>query len=185
MRALLTFFAGLALWLGGLSAAYAAPEIALGARVPAAFAATDLAGKLRTLSSISGKKGVVLVFFRSARWCPFCQAQLKSLREAQAPLAQRGYTLAALSYDPVEALNAFALKQGVRYTLLSDPQSRMIDAFGLRDPAYGPGHFAEGVPKASILIIDPRGTVRWKSVATDYKIRADNAAILTAVDELH
>jgi peroxiredoxin len=184
MRTVLKIASILLLGLSGLIAAPASAEIAVGAKAPAGFVATDLARKPRTLPSIMGKKGVVLVFFRSARWCPFCQAQLKSLRDAQAPLAQRGYSLAALSYDPVAALSGFALKQGVRYTLLSDPQSKMIDAFGLRDPQYGPGSFAEGVPKASILVIDPRGTVRWMSVATDYKIRPDNAAILKAVDGL-
>ena len=100
------------------------------------------------------------------------------------PLAQRGYSLAALSYDASSVLAGFAAKTGIGFTLLSDEKSAMIDAFGLRDPAYAAGSYAYGVPKASILLVDAKGVVRWKSVATDYKIRADNATILKAVDWL-
>lgn len=160
----------------------AAAEIAVGQKVPAHFNARDVAGKARNWASIAGRKGTVFVLFRSARWCPYCQAQLKSLRELQAPLEARGYKLVALSYDAPAALAAFQAKTGIGYTLLSDEKSSMIDAFGLRDPAYAEGSYAYGVPRASTLIVDAKGVVRWKTVATDYKIRADNAAILHAVD---
>lgn len=165
-------------------AALPAAEIATGAKMPAAFAATDSMGKPRTLASVAGRKGTVLVLFRSARWCPYCQAQLKDLKAAQAPLAARGYTLVAMSYDAPEALAAFAGKTGIGYTLLSDPKSAMIDALGLRDPNYAAGSFAAGVPKASTLVIDPRGVVRWKNVTSDYTVRPQNGAILAAVDGL-
>ena len=102
----------------------------------------------------------------------------------QASLAQRGYGLAALSYDPPEVLAAFASKTGIGYTLLSDEKSAMIDAFGLRDPAYAPGSYAHGVPKASLPQLDAKGVLRWKSVSTDNKVRADSATILKAVHSL-
>jgi peroxiredoxin len=163
----------------------ASAQLAPGAKAPARFSAIDTAGKARTLSSLSGQKGVVLVFFRSAKWCPFCQAQLKSIKALQAPLAKRGFTLAAISYDSAEELAKFARAQAIGYPLLSDGKSTMIDAFGLRDPAYAKGSFAYGVPKASTYVIDRTGTVRWRTIATDYKIRDDNAAILAAVDGIH
>jgi peroxiredoxin len=157
-------------------------EIAQGASIPANFAVRDAAGKPRTYRSISGKSGTVLVFTRSAKWCPFCQAQLKDLKGAQAALAQRGYSLAALSYDPPATLAGFAKAQGVGYTLLSDQGSKMIDAFGLRDEQYAPGTFAYGVAKASVLVIDTNGKVRAKMVSSDYRVRSTTAEILAAVD---
>ena len=36
----------------------------------------------------------------------------------------------------------------------------------------------------SILLVDAKGVVRWKSVTTDYRVRPGNAAILKAVDAL-
>jgi peroxiredoxin len=185
MRAFIAMFAAVVSIAGVPAVASARDEIATGANVASVFAAKDSTSRIRSLSSIAGKKGTVIVFFRSARWCPYCQAQLKRLKDARAPLAQRGYALAALSYDSPATLAAFAAKTGVGYTLLSDEKSAMIDAFGLRDPAYGRDSFAYGVPKASIMIFDQRGTLRWKSVAVDYKIRPDNADILKAVDALH
>ncbi len=162
----------------------ASAQLAPGAKAPVRFNAVDTTGKPRTLPSLTGGKGVVLVFFRSAKWCPFCQAQLKSMKTLQAPLAKRGYTLAAISYDSTEELAKFARTQAIGYPLLSDGKSKMIDAFGLRDPAYAKGSFAYGVPKASTYVIDRTGTVRWRTIAADYKIRDDNAAILAAVDAL-
>lgn len=185
MRALLKIFVALAMLVGGVVSIPAeAAEIATGAKVPAGFKAIDAAGRARNWASIAGKKGTVFVLFRSAKWCPFCQAQLKGLKDVQASLAQRGYGLAALSYDPPQVLAGFAAKTGIGYTLLSDEKSAMIDAFGLRDPAYAAGSYAYGVPKASILLVDAKGVVRWKSVASDYKVRPDNATILKAVDAL-
>ncbi len=160
----------------------AAAQLAPGAKAPARFNAVDTAGKPRTLPSLTGQKGVVLVFFRSAKWCPFCQAQLKSMTALQPQLARRGYTLAAISYDSTEELAKFARTQAIGYPLLSDGKSAMIDAFGLRDPAYAKGSFAYGVPKASTYVIDRTGTVRWRTIAADYKVRDDNAAVLAAVD---
>jgi peroxiredoxin len=162
----------------------AAAEIATGAKMPAAFVAKDAAGKPRTLASVSGKKGTVMVLYRSAKWCPYCQAQLKELKAAQAALGTRGYNIVGLSYDAPETLATFAAKTGVGYTLLSDEKSAMIDALGLRDPAYAAGSFAAGVPKAAVLIIDKAGVVRWKSVSDDYKVRPQNAQIIAAVDAL-
>lgn len=160
--------------------AQAAPEVSVGARAPVTLSVKDTSGKSRTLASLAGRSGTVLVFFRSARWCPYCQAQLKDLKALQGPLAQRGYSLAALSYDPPAALAQFASKGGVGYTLVSDEGSTVIDAFGLRDPSYPKGNFAHGVPRASIIVLDKGGKVIWKSVSADYKARPTNGAILAA-----
>jgi peroxiredoxin len=156
---------------------------AVGAHVPAFFA-RDAAGTPRKLASIMGPKGVVLVFFRSAKWCPFCQAQLISLRDVTAPLAQRGYKLAAISYDPPEVLTAFTQKREINYTLLSDEGSKTIDAFKLRDPQYLPGSFAYGVPQPSIFVIAPNGVIRAKLAEQGFKVRPTNEAVLAAIDAL-
>ena len=164
-------------------AAIAAAPIEVGNKVPAGFAAVDSTGKPRNFASISGKNGVVLIFFRSAAWCPYCQKQLKEIKALPAELAKRGYTLAAISYDSTDKLADFAGKQGVNYTLLSDAGSKQIDAFGLRDPAYlNKDSFAYGVPRATILVIGKNGVIKKKLSTDDYKIRPGNDAILAAVD---
>ncbi|MBX9731639.1 MAG: peroxiredoxin family protein [Sphingomonas sp.] len=164
------------------TAATAAQPVDVGNKVPAGFTALDITGKSRDFASITGKKGVVLVFFRSAAWCPYCQKQLKEIRDLTPELAKRGYTLAAISYDSTDALNKFNTKVPVNYTLLSDVGSKQIDAFGLRDPAYPKDNFAYGVPTATVLVIGKNGVIKKKLSTTDYKIRPSNETILASVD---
>ena len=156
---------------------------AVGAKVPALHA-TDVTGHPVKLADLSGKKGVVLMFFRSAKWCPYCQRQLMEFRDAQAPLEARGYRLVALSYDPPEVLTGFAAKQQVGYTFLSDPGSVTIDAFRLRDPQYKPDSFAYGVPMPAIFVLSPKGVVQAKLAEEGYKIRPSVQSVLDAVDQL-
>src|SRR5581483_9899679 len=89
-------------------AAHAAWEVGppVGSKVPPLHV-IDLKGAPVTLRDVAGKNGVVLVFFRSAKWCPYCQRQLMELKDAPGPLAERGYKLAALSYDPTDVLTRF------------------------------------------------------------------------------
>jgi peroxiredoxin len=175
--------------LATLTLIWAAPALAfdvgppVGTKIPA-FHATDASGKPATLASISGKNGVVLLFFRSAKWCPYCQAQLIEFKAAQAPLEARGYRLAALSYDATDVQAAFVARRGIGYPLLSDPRSVTIDAWGLRDPQYRLIPFANGVPKPAIFVISPTGVIQAKLAKEGYKVRPSVAEVLTAVDAI-
>ncbi len=164
--------------------AQTAPDSAsmVGKKAPLKLALKDAAGKPTTLAQQMGKKGLVLVLTRSAAWCPYCKAQLIGLRDIQSGLSQRGYALAGLSYDAPEVLAKFGAERAIGYTLLSDKGSRMIDALGMRDPQYAAGSFAHGVPRATILVIAPDGTVSARKIASDYKVRPSNADILAMVD---
>jgi peroxiredoxin len=157
---------------------------AVGARIPDNFAAKDHAGTPVGLADIVGPRGVVLAFVRSASWCPYCQKQMIDLKAAAAPLSAQGYRLAVLSYDSPQVLAAFAQKQGIGYTLLSDEKSAMIDAFGLRDPQYPPTSKAYGVPRPAIFVIDAAGVVRGKLAEDDYKVRPPVDAVIEAVGKV-
>lgn len=157
---------------------------AVGETIPAAFLTRDASGAERRLDDLIGENGLVLIFNRSADWCGFCQAQMVDLRDIQADLDERGYTLATLSYDAPEILADFIEREDINYTMLSDEGSAMIDAFDLRDPQYGPESFANGVPRPAILVIDTAGTVRAKMVESDYRVRPEPSDIVAAVDAL-
>lgn len=157
---------------------------AVGAKIPMPFKALDKTGAPKTYADITGKNGTVLLFVRSASWCPFCQIQLIDVNRITADLAKRGYTLAALSYDSPEVLATFATQRGINYTLLSDKKSEMIDAFDIRDPQYPEGNMAHGVPKPAIFVIDTKGVVQAKLAEDGYRTRPLNEAMLAAVDGL-
>ena len=155
----------------------------VGAKVPALHA-TDLQGAPASLRGLSGKNGLVLVFFRSAKWCPYCQKQLMDLKDAPGPLAARGYKLAAVSYDPTDVLGPFTAKWNIPYPLLSDTGSVTIDAWKLRDVRYKPDSYAWGVPYASIYVVSPNGVLRAKFAEEDYKVRPALSVVLAAIDGL-
>jgi peroxiredoxin len=155
----------------------------VGAKVPALHA-TDLKGVPVGWRDLAGKKGVVLVFFRSAKWCPYCQKQLTDLKAAPGPLAERGYKLAAISYDPTDVLTQFTEKRDIPYPLLSDAGSTTIDAWKLRDLRYKPGSFAWGAPYASIYVISPKGVLKAKLAEEDFRVRPPISAILATIDSL-
>ncbi len=64
------------------------------------------------------------------------------------------------------------------FPLLSDPDHRVIDRYGLRNPQ------TENLPHPTVLVIDETGAVRWKFVEENHRIRASNEAILKALREL-
>jgi peroxiredoxin len=165
----------------------AAPAVAIpavGEPAPA-VAGTDSTGKARTLKQVAGKKGTVLMFFRSVEWCPYCKAQMIAMNaDAAVQLASRGYNLVGLSYDAVPVLAKFAAERNVAWPLLSDPKSQVIDGWQLRDPAYAAGSRAYGVPRPAIYVIDAKGVIRARLMEDDYRKRPPAQAVLAAVDAL-
>ena len=89
----------------------------------------------------------------------------------------------ALSIDDAERIEQMrqrvAEEQGVDppdYLFLSDPGSRVIDRYGLRNPDDD-----RGIPHPTTFVLDRHGVVRWKFVETDYRVRPTNQMILEAL----
>ena len=154
--------------------------LAVGAQAPLdARLLTD--GGETTLGKVLERGPALIVFTRSVEWCPYCQTQLKSINALVGDLEKRGYQLYGLSYDSPDQQDRFSKNQMLRYDMLSDPSSAVIDAFGLRDPQYTEGR-AVGVPYASVYLIDKTGTILAKTVSGDYKKRPSNDQILALAD---
>src|SRR3979409_1565678 len=64
---------------------------AINAKAPDIGTPPDQTGAPRALASLMGEKGMVLFFFRSADWCPYCQAQMMDLNTAVVGIERRGY----------------------------------------------------------------------------------------------
>ena len=144
----------------------------------------DQTGKPRTLADLMGRNGLVLMFFRSADWCPYCQAQLIDVNSGVAEIEKLGYRIAALSYDSPEILQAFTVKRHIAYTFLSDPKSEVIDLYKLRDPQYPSGNRAYGVPRPIIFVLDRNRVIQAKLYEESYKVRPPVTAVISKLDEL-
>ncbi len=83
---------------------------AIGTKAPDIGIRLDQSGKPRQLSDLMGRNGLVLFFYRSADWCPFCQAQLVDINSGMPEIEKRGYRVAGLSYDSPEILQATTVK---------------------------------------------------------------------------
>jgi peroxiredoxin len=142
----------------------------------------DQTGTPRTMASLSGEKGIVFAFFRAASWCPYCLAQLIDLNAHKGDFEARGYKLAGMSYETPKVLAAAAMKHGLNFTLLSDPGSKIIDKYKLRDPQYKKGSLAYGVPRPIIFILGPDGVIKAKLFEATYKTRPSIKDILAALD---
>jgi peroxiredoxin len=64
------------------------------------------------------------------------------------------------------------------FLFLSDPGHRVIDRYGLFNPA------GRGWPHPATFVIDRHGIVRWRFVEINYKVRASNEQILAALAAL-
>lgn len=71
----------------------------------------------------------------------------------------------------------------VNYSILSDPDHRVIDAYGIRDPDYN-GQKFEGIPHPAVYVIDKNGRVTWMKVEENYQNRPSNEEIRTALNTL-
>jgi peroxiredoxin len=188
-RALFAAFA--ALLLGILIQAgpsQAIPDFDLGpainAKAPDIGTPPDQTGAPRALASLMGEKGMVLFFFRSADWCPYCQAQMMDLNTAVAGIERRGYKMAGISYDSPQILKTFIERRGIGYTLLSDPKSAVIDRYKLRDPQYPPDSRAYGVPRPIIFILDKNGVIKAKLYEETYTKRPPATLVIETLDRL-
>jgi len=97
--------------------------------------------------------------------------------------------LYAISVDPPDVSNSFAEKIAangkgrVNFPMLSDREHKIIDAYGLRDPAYE-GQQVYGIPHPAVYVIDKKGKVAWVKIESNYKQRPTNEQIRAALDSL-
>ncbi|MHA7898837.1 MAG: redoxin domain-containing protein [Henriciella sp.] len=141
------------------------------------ISALTTTGDAADLSTITGANGAVLVFSRSLDWCPYCKAQALELETVKADLEAAGWTLNLITYDSAELLAEYAADEGLSYTLLSDPESATIDAFGLRNPDVKAGSRFDGIPHPAIVYIKADGEVAGVQKEQGYKDRPPTAGI--------
>ncbi|MDB4473514.1 peroxiredoxin family protein [Opitutaceae bacterium] len=168
--------------VGGSWAAAEQPGLTVGEKAPD-FTLESSTGAEMKLSEIRGDGPVILVFVRSADWCPHCRRQLQNLEANQTALEAGGAQLVAVSYDKVATQAQAVAKLGLTYPLLADPGSKTIEAYGiLNHEARGKGL---GVPHPAIFIIDGGGTIRAKLMEESYRDRPSSEAIQAALEALN
>ncbi|NWJ39999.1 MAG: peroxiredoxin [Geothrix sp.] len=144
-----------------------AADITEGTKAPA-FEAQDQNGATIRLADFQGKSVVVLYFYPKDD-TPGCTAEACSLRDGFAELKAAGAVVLGVSADSTQSHKAFAEKFHLPFSILADPDKRIIEAYGVKMPLLG---FAKRVT----FLIDRQGIVR--KVLTDVQTRAHDQQVL-------
>jgi peroxiredoxin len=145
--------------------------------------AHDQTGKVQTVATLTGEKGLLLFFNRSADWWPFCQRQLVQLESERQTFEAIGVKVAGMTYDSTEALAAFHGRMQLGYPLLHDERARHVSALGILNEDYAPGDSAYGIPHPGILFISPEGKVLARFAVPGYRQRPPLDEVLAVVKQ--
>ena len=94
------------------------------------FSLEDLSGKTVSLSDYVGNKVVLLDFW--ATWCEPCLAAMPHFNELYDKYKDDGFMLLSVSVDGPESVadvRAFVHRQGIKYPVLLDQESRAVSLY--------------------------------------------------------
>ena len=127
-----------------------------GTKAPA-FSLADAKGKKVMLRDLAGKN--VILYFYPKDDTPGCTKEACGFRDGWAELKKRGAVVLGVSPDGAASHQKFAAKYKLPFTLLSDPDRKVMTAYG----AYGEktmyGKKVVGVIRSTVWI-GPDGKVR-------------------------
>ncbi|MGV1048933.1 MAG: thioredoxin-dependent thiol peroxidase [Solirubrobacterales bacterium] len=143
------------------------------------FTLPDQNGDEVTLSKLRGET-VVLYFYPKAMTSG-CTTQACGVRDHDADYAAAGARVIGVSPDEVEAIDKFAGKYGLDFTLLADADHAVADAYGtwVEKSMYGNKYM--GVQRAT-FIIDPQGKIA--KAFPKVQPKKHDALVLEALAEL-
>jgi peroxiredoxin len=106
------------------------------------------------------------------------------LTEISDQIEAMGISVVALTYDSVELLKTVKEDQGIQFTLLHDEDVSHVNAFGVRNLDYEPGHRVYGIPYPGIFLVDPNGVIKAKFAEERYQDRPPFEDVLEAAAKL-
>jgi peroxiredoxin Q/BCP len=149
-----------------------------GDKAPDFTAPTDGGGELM-LSALKGK--AVVLYFYPKDDTPGCTAQACAFREANAKFARAGAKIVGVSKDSVARHDKFKAKYDLPFPLVSDQDSAISEAYGVRKEKSMYGRKYMGIER-STFVIDAKGVIRkaWRKV----KVGSHVDEVLAAVKAL-
>ena len=125
----------------------------------------DIAPKLKLLNQDSeeisldmykGKK--VLLYFYPKAMTPGCTTQAQCLRDEKKSFDKKKIEILGVSIDEPKRLQKFIEKEDLNFTLLSDPEHKACEAFGVWAKKKFMGREFMGIVRTSFLI-DEKGKI--------------------------
>jgi peroxiredoxin Q/BCP len=120
------------------------------------FEGVDQNGNTIRLQDLRGRK--VILYFYPKDDTPGCTKEACNLRDNYAALQEAGYTIIGVSADTIESHKKFAEKYNLPFSLLADPEKKIISAYQAwgKKKLYGKEY--EGTLRIT-YIIDENGII--------------------------
>lgn len=150
-------------------------------------------GENHKVSGIIEKKRTVLLVYRGG-WCPYCNAHLAEIQQAESQILELGYQLIAISPDSPENLKPTNEKHKLNYSLYSDPDGGYLKKLGLIYKA--PEKYSDMLSKRSdgknkgflpvpaVFVVNTSGTILFEYINPDYSTRISAELLLAVLKEL-
>ena len=136
-------------------------------------------GRTVSLGAMKGKP-FVLYFYPKAD-TPGCTKEAQAFQEALPELEGSGIDVIGVSKDPMKALEKFAEKYALTFPLASDPDGKVVEAYGawVEKSMYGKSYM--GIDRSTILV-DGHGKIAkiWRRV----KVPGHAAEVMRAAKSL-
>ncbi|RYY71621.1 MAG: thioredoxin-dependent thiol peroxidase [Chitinophagaceae bacterium] len=154
-----------------------------GTKAPA-FKTTDQNGNTVSLADFKGKK--LVLYFYPEDDTPTCTIQACNIRDNYALLQKQGIHILGVSPDEEKKHKKFEAKYSLPFTMLSDPENKLIDKFGVWGEKQLYGRKYMGLHRTTFLI-DEKGVIKkvflrpknkahaeeilqaWETIAADAK----------------
>ena len=129
--------------------------LAIGTPAPE-FELPDQNGELHSLSSYRGRK--VIVYFYPKDNTPGCSKQACGYSENAPHFTEKDVVILGVSKDSVASHKKFADKYDLKFTILSDPDRKVIEAYDVWKEKKLYGKVSMGVVRTTYLI-DENGII--------------------------
>jgi len=131
------------------------PRLEIGDVAPE-FELLNAQGETVKLSDFAGSK--VIVYFYPKAMTPGCTTQACDFRDNLEVLKGAGYQVVGISPDKPESLQKFADKEELNFTLLSDPDKKVLEEWGAFGEKKNYGKVVQGVIRSTV-VVDEAGKV--------------------------
>ena len=120
------------------------------------FTLPDQNGEPVSLASLRGRS--VVVYFYPKASTPGCTTQACSVRDHRADYERADAVVLGISPDPVKALTRFAEKEALNFTLLSDADHSVAEAYGVwvQKSMYGRTYMGN---ERTTFVVGPDGKI--------------------------
>jgi len=143
-----------------------------------AFSLQDQNDQTVSLADFKGKK--VLVYFYPKAMTPGCTVQAQSLRDSKAQLDEKNLVVLGISPDAVKRLTKFTERDELNFTLLSDEDHAVADAYGVWGLKKFMGKEYDGIHRISFLV-DENGVI--EHVFDKFKTKDHHQVVLDFLSE--